>query len=104
VDIWWAGHWERLDNDNGADCRNTAGTAICAVEQFTEIYTKGNGHPDLTGTSSNRVDWRESELRTDDASWIDWTRPSIKGGPFDVGYRTCGINDYYRFFIVKGSC
>lgn len=104
VDIWWGGQWERLDNDASADCRGAAGGARCRMEEYTEVYTEGNGHPDLTGApAGNRIDFRDTELRTDAGNWISWTRPSTKGGPYDV-YETCGINDFYRFYSKKPGC
>jgi hypothetical protein len=105
VDIWWAGSWERLDNDDGADCRWDTGNAVCAVEEFTEIYTEGNGHPDITSASgNNRIDFYDTELRTDSATWTQWTQDSTASGPYDTGYRTCAINHYYRFYAKRGTC
>lgn len=105
AEVYWSGAWNLVDYSNAADCRNAQGTAICAAEEFTEIYSDHTGslHPDLTpGSGDNRVDWRSTRLRTNAGSWVSWTASSSKGNvsPYD----TCLINAYYRFYVLKGTC
>jgi hypothetical protein len=103
AEIYWNGSWQLLDSSGAADCTDNQGNARCAVEEFTEIYSdQSTPHPDLTATSSNRVDWRETELRLEDGTWISWTRPSSAGT--QTAYDTCPINNFYRFYAVKGTC
>jgi hypothetical protein len=103
AEIYWNGSWQLLDSSGAADCTDNQGNARCAVEEFTEIYSEqSSAHPDLTGTSANRIDWRETELRLEGGTWISWTRPSSVGT--QTAYDTCPINNHYRFYALKGTC
>jgi hypothetical protein len=104
AEIYWNGGWQLLDSSGAADCTDNNGDARCAVEEFTEIYSEQSGspHPGLTADSSNRIDWRDTELRLEGGTWISWTRPSSQGT--QTAYDTCRISDYYRFYAKKGTC
>ena len=104
AEIYWSGQWQMVDYDTPAECRGGAGNARCALEEFTEIASEqsGSAHPDLTGMPSNRIDWKDTELRLDNQNWIQWTRPSSQGTP--TAYDTCLITSYYRFYALKGVC
>lgn len=106
AEIYWAGQWQLLRNSNAADCRTTSGDAICKVEEFTEIFSdqSADPHPDLSSAAQgNRVDWRSTQLRTDNpAIWVLWTHSSTSS--FVTPYLRCLINAYYRFYVVKGPC
>jgi hypothetical protein len=104
AEIYWSGSWQMIDYDTPADCRGGAGNARCAVEEYTEIASEQSGstHPDLTGNSTNRVDWKDTKLRLDNHNWIQWTRSSTQGTT--TAYDTCLISSYYRFYAIKGSC
>jgi hypothetical protein len=104
-EIFWAGQWQLLRNSNAADCRNPSGTAVCGNEEYTEIYSDqaADPHPDLSGASAgNRIDWRNTELRTNGAVWVQWTHASAlhERAP----YSACSVHAYYQFYVVKGAC
>lgn len=104
-ELFWSGQWQLIRNSDPGDCRKPDGAAMCAVEEFTEVFSEDTNtpHPNLTGTSGgNVIDWRNTELRTDAGSWVTWTAPSEKGT--QTAYDTCPIKAYYRFYAIKGSC
>jgi len=75
------------------------------VEEFTEISSNetSDPHPDLTIPGhGNRIDWRETQLRTDNFQWVTWTASSTQGT--QTAYDTCLIDAYYTFFAKKGAC
>jgi hypothetical protein len=105
AEIFWSGQWELLDNSNSADCRGAQGGARCQAEEFTEVYSEqeADPHPNLSGASqNNRIDWRNTQVRTDSAVWIPWTVGSTQAA-FNT-YATCAINNYYRFYARESNC
>ncbi|GIU98109.1 MAG: hypothetical protein KatS3mg013_1912 [Actinomycetota bacterium] len=107
AEVWWSNQWQLLTDDNNADCRGAAGNPRCYAEEMTEIYSQQSSpHPDITGSSgNNRIDWKDTMLRVDQtggAVWISWTKPSTKST--QTAYDTCPINNYYRWYALKGSC
>jgi hypothetical protein len=95
--------WVVLQDYDQPDCVPSQGEAVCAVEDYVEVFSTVTGnHPDWSGTIGNM----DLQLWKANDNWIPWGN-SIQTITGDVApYKRCGVSNFDSFTVEKtaASC